>query len=63
MHTPLHRGRSAPPPGIPDCILEEDNCSDGDSQGADNACLPAEVFALTCHADVGHIMHMVPRIA
>ena len=52
-----------PPPAIPDCIPEEDNCSDGDSEGADHSYLPPEVFALTWHADVGHIMHMAPRIA
>ena len=52
-----------PPPAFPDCIPEEDNYSDGDSEGADHACLPPEVFALTWHADVGHIMHMAPCIA
>ena len=56
-------GEVGPPPGIPDCILEEDNCSDGDSKGADHSYLPPEVFALTWHADVGHIMHMAPHIA
>ena len=56
-------GEVGPPPAIPDCILEEDNCSDGDSEGADHSYLPTEVFALTWHADVGHIMHMAPRIA
>ena len=64
MQTPLHGGRSAlPPPAFPDCIPEEDNYSDGDSEGANHACLPPEVFALTWHADVGHIMHMAPCIA
>src|SRR5215216_5161846 len=52
-----------PPPAIPDCIPEEDNCSDGDSEGADHSYLPPEVFALTWHADIGHIMHMAPHIA
>ena len=52
-----------PPPAIPDCIPEEDNCSDGDLEGADHSYLPPEVFDLTWHADVGHIMHMAPRIA
>ena len=56
-------GEVAPPPAFPDCIPEEDNCTDGDSEGADHACLPPKVFALTWHADVGHIMHMAPRIA
>ena len=51
-----------PPPAFPDCIPEEDNCSDGDSEGADHTCLPPEVFALTWHADVGHIMHMAPSL-
>ena len=52
-----------PPPAFTDCIPEEDNCSDGESEGADHACLPPEVFALTWHADVGHIMHMASCIA
>ena len=56
-------GEVAPPLAFPDFIPEEDNCSDGDSEGADHACLPPEVFALTWHADVDHIMHMAPRIA
>ena len=42
---------------------EEDNCSEGDSKGEDHSYLPHEVFALTWHADVGNIMHMVPCIA
>ena len=63
MQTPLHGGRSGPPPAFPDCIPEEVNCSDGDLEGAENSYLPSEVFALTWHADVGHIMHMVPCIA
>ena len=56
-------GEVPPSPAFPDCIPEEDNCSDGDSEGADHACLPPEVFALTWRADVGHIMHMAPCIA
>ena len=56
-------GEVGPPPAILDCIPEEDNYSDGDSEGADHSYLPPEVFALTWHADVGHIMHMAPRIA
>ena len=63
MQTPLHGGRSGPPPAFPDCIPKEDNCSDGDSEGADHAHLAPGVFALTWHADVGHIMHMAPCIA
>ena len=50
----------APPP---DCNLEEDSCSEEDSERADHSYLPPEVFALTWHADVGHIMHMAPCIA
>ena len=34
-----------------------------DSEGEDHSYLPPEVFALTWHADVGNIMHMVPCIA
>ena len=49
-----------PPPDIPDCIPEEDNCSDGDSEGADHSYLPPKVFALPWHDDVSHIMHMLP---
>ena len=54
---------AATPPPIPDCNREEDNCSEGDSEGADHSYLPPEVFALTWHADVSHIMHMAPCIA
>ena len=61
---PLHGGRSAPHrSSFLDCIPEEDNCSDGDLEGANHSYLPPEVSALTWHADVGHIMHMAPRIA
>ena len=42
---------------------EEDNYSEGDSEGEDHSYLTHEVFALTWHADVGNIMHMVPCIA
>ena len=52
-----------PPPPISDRNQEEDNCSEGDSKGEDHSYLPHEVFALTWHADVGNIMHMVPCIA
>ena len=55
--------KAAPPPHISDCNREEDICSEGDSEGEDNSYLPPEVFALTWHADVGYIMHMVSRIA
>ena len=53
----------APPPRISDCNQEEDICSEGDSEGEEHSYLPPEVFALTWHADVGYIMHMVPCIA
>ena len=55
--------KAAAPPPISDCNREEDICSEGDSEGEDNSYLPPEVFALTWHADVGNIMHMVPCIA
>ena len=55
--------KAAPPPPISDRNQEEDNCSEGDSEGEDHSYLPHEVFALTWHADVGNIMHMVPCIA
>ena len=56
-------GEVGPPPAILDYIPEEDNCSEGDSEGVGHSYLPPEVFALTWHADVRHIMHMVPRIS
>ena len=55
--------KAAPPAPISDRNQEEDNCSEGDSEGEDHSYLPHEVFALTWHADVGNIMHMVPCIA
>ena len=55
--------KAAPPPPILDCNQEEDNYSEGDSEAEDHSYLPHEVFALTSHADVGNIMHMVPCIA
>ena len=57
------RRKGSPPPPISDRNQEEDNCSEGDSEGEDHSYLPHEVFALTWHADVGNIMHMVPYIA
>ena len=63
MQMSLHGGRKgSPPPPISDRNQEEDNCS-GDSEAEDQSYLPQEVFALTWHADVGNIMHMVPCIA
>ena len=64
MQTSLHgRRKGSPPPCISDCNREEDIHSEADSEGEDNSYLPHEVFALTWHADVGYIMHMVPCIA
>ena len=61
MQTSLHGGRKgSPPPRISDHNQEEDNCSEGDSEGEDNSYLPPKVFALPWHDDVGHIMHMLP---
>ena len=57
------RAQRQPPPPISDRNQEEDNCSEGDSEAEDHSYLPHEVFALTWHADVGNIMHMVPCIA
>ena len=39
------------------------NSPEEDSETDDQSYIPPEVFALTWHADVGHIMHMAPRIA
>ena len=55
--------KAAPPPPFSDRNQEEDNFLRGDSEGEDHSYLPDEVFALTWHADVGNIMHMVPCIA
>ena len=52
-------GSMANPPS-PGCNLEEDICSEADSDAADHSYLPPKVFALTWHDDVGHIMHMLP---
>ena len=62
-HRSMVGSMANPPPPPPDCIPKEDNCSYGDSEGADHSYLPPEVFSLTWHADVGHIMHMAPCIA
>ena len=56
-------GSMANLPPSQDCNPEEDICFEGDSEGEDNSSLPPEVFALTWHADVGYIMHMVSCIA
>ena len=62
MQTSIHGGRKgSPPPPISDCNREEDICSEGDLEGEDHS--PPEIFALTWHADVGYIMHIVPCIA
>ena len=52
-----------PPPPISDCNQEEDNCSEGDSEGEDNSYLSPELFALTWQGYVAHIVRMVSRIA
>ena len=44
-------------------IIKRKISSEGDSEAEDHSYLPHEVFALTWHADVGNIMHMVPCIA
>ena len=62
-HRSMVGAKAAPPPPISDHNQEEDNCSEGDSEAEDHSYLPHEVFALTWHADVGNIMHMVPCIA
>ena len=62
-HRSMVGAKAAPPPRISDCNREEDICSEGDSEGEGHSYLPHEVFALTWHADVGNIMHMVPCIA
>ena len=62
-HRSMVGAKAAPPPPISDRNQEDDNCSEGDSEGEDHSYLPHEVFALTWHADVGNIMHMVPCIA
>ena len=55
--------RQPPPPPISNRNQEEDNYSEGDLDAEDHSYLPHELFALTWHADVGYIMHMVPCIA
>ena len=62
-HRSMVGAKAAPPPPISDSNQEEDNCFEGDSEAKDHSYLPHEVFALTGHADVGNIMHMVPCIA
>ena len=53
-------GSMATPPPPPDCNLEEDICSEANSNVADHSYLLPTVFALAWHDDVGHIMHMLP---
>ena len=43
--------------------LVTDSSSEEDSETDDQSYFPHEVYALTWHADVGNIMHMVPCIA
>ena len=61
-HRSMVGSMANPPHPSPDCNPEEDSCSEEDSEGADHSYLPPEVFALTLHDYVGHIMHMVPCI-
>ena len=64
MQTSLHGGcKGSPPSPISDSNQEEDNYSEGDSEGEDHSYLPPGVFTRTWHAEVGNIMHMVPCIA
>ena len=56
-------GTKAAPPPISYRNQEEDNCSDGDSEGEDQSYSPIEVYALTWHGYTSHIMHMVSCIA
>ena len=62
-HSMVGAKAAPPPPSSSNCNQEEDNCPEGHSEGEDHSYLPPEVFALTWHADVGNIMHMVPCIA
>ena len=62
-HRSMVGAKAAHIPRISDCNREEDICSEGDSEGEGNSYLPPDVFALTWHADVGYIMHMVSCIA
>ena len=55
--------QGSPPPPISESNQEEYNYSKGDLEGEDHSYLTPEVFALTWHAGVGNIMHMVPCIA
>ena len=45
-----------------DFLLVTDSSSEEDSETDDQPYIPPEVFALTWHVYVGHIMHMAPRI-
>ena len=64
MQMSLHgRRKGSPPPCFSDYNREENICSEEDSEADDQSYLSHEVFALTWHADVGYIMHMVPCIA
>ena len=62
-HRSMVGSMANPPHPSPDCNPAEDICFQVDSEGQDHSYLPNEVFALTWHADVGNIMHMVPCIA
>ena len=62
-HRSMVGAKASLPPPISNCNQKEDNYSKGDSEGEDHSYLPPRVFALTWHADVGYIMHMVSCIA
>ena len=43
-----------------DLLLGPDSSSEMDSETDDQSYSPTEVYALTWHDDVSHIMHMLP---
>ena len=59
-HRSMVGSMANPPHPSPDCNLEEDICSEADSDATDHFYLPPKVFALRWHDDVSHIMHMLP---
>ena len=59
MQTSLHGGcKGSPPPPTLDRNQEQDNCSEGDSEGEDHPYLPHLGFALPWHAYVGNVMQL-----
>ena len=64
MQTPLHGGRSGGPLLHFQIVFQRKITVQMEIQKEPTTpVLPPEVFALTWHADVGHIMHMAPHIA